>query len=153
MAPFLTQLVSKCQDSPQIDISRQIDIALQIYMALQIQRWPSKHIWSSRYIWPSKYRALQRMGVKKKKTQRTNTEDRVTSTHALYAPDKKVVVREYRIWKSGVWRVREYQNMKITKRERNEPQETPCTLPQDKQEEHWRECTGAQWMYARTANT
>jgi hemin uptake protein HemP len=30
------------------------------------------------------------MGVKKK-TQRTNTEDRVTSTQTLYAPNKKVV--------------------------------------------------------------
>ena len=73
----------------------------------------------SKYIWPSKYRdgppniygppdiygppniePSKRMGVKKK-TQRTNTEDRVTSTHALYAPDKKVVVREYRKGKSG----------------------------------------------------
>jgi hypothetical protein len=62
-------------------------------------------------------------------------------------------VREYRTWKSGIWRVREYQNIKITKRERNEPQETPCTLPQDKQEEHWRDCKCAQWMYASTAKT
>ena len=91
MSPFLTQLVSKCQDSPQIDIDRQIDIALQIYMALQIQRWPSKYIWPSRYIWPSKYRALQANGCEEKKTQRTNTEDRVTSTQTLYAPNKKVV--------------------------------------------------------------
>jgi hypothetical protein len=30
------------------------------------------------------------MGVKKK-TQRTNTEDRVTSTQTLYAPNKKAV--------------------------------------------------------------
>ena len=69
MAPFLTQLVSKCQDSPQIDIDRQIDIALQIYMALQIQRWPSKYIWPSRYIWPSKYRALQTNGCEEKNTE------------------------------------------------------------------------------------
>ena len=153
MAPFLTQLVSKCQDSPQIDIARQIDIALQIYMALQIQRWPSKYIWPSRYIWPSKYRALQTNGCEEKKHrgQTQKTESRAHRHCTL--PTKKLVVREYRIWKSGIWRVREYQNIKITKRERNEPQETPCTLPQDKEEEHWRDCRCAQWMYASTANT
>jgi len=32
--------------------------------------------------------------------------------------------------------VGEYQNIKITNIERNDPQETSCTLPQDKQEEH-----------------
>jgi hypothetical protein len=31
--------------------------------------------------------------------------------------------------------VGEYRNIKITNLERNNPQETPCTLPQDKQEE------------------
>ena len=30
----------------------------------------------------------------------------------------------------------EYRNIKITNIERNDPQETPCTLPQDKQQEH-----------------
>ena len=42
------------------------------------------------------------------------------------------------------------QNIENTYRERNDPQETPCTLPQDKQEEHYvianahNECTRIQ---------
>ena len=45
----------------------------------------------------------------------------------------------------------EYQNIKITNIERKDPQETPCTLPQDKQD-HCVIANCAQWMYANTAN-
>ena len=46
----------------------------------------------------------------------------------------------------------EHQNIKITNIERKDPQETPCTLPQDKQEDHCVIANCAQWMYANTAN-
>ena len=43
-------------------------------------------------------------------------------------------------------RVGEYRITKITNLEKNDPQETPCTLPQNKQED-------AVWVQIRSANT
>jgi hypothetical protein len=62
-----------------------------------------------------------------------NTESRCTPT--LYAVKKKTVCDNIEDGNHEYERVGEYRITKITNLEKNDPQETPCTLPQNKQED------------------
>ena len=86
------------------------------------------------YIWPSKYRALQTYGVKKNTEYKHRRHSHDAHRHCTLPIKRRCArISNMKITNMKGGRISKY---KSTYSERNDPQETPCTLPQDKQEEH-----------------